>query len=298
MEKTMRIAHGDEVPIDCGSSGVRTGKIGRQYLLSGDPESPGNFKFGLFHQYGDFFSPRHRHNFCQIRFQLEGDCAYGLDGKLTPGTLGFFPEGTYYGPQGPDRGDTYTATLQFGGPSGQGLLTLEQTAAAKRELAKIGVFEQGVFRRNSDVDGKKNVDGFQAVWEQVAGRKLVYPEPQYAAPILMHLDNFKWMPLAGKPGVSIKALGTFTDCDVPCAAYRLEPGADFVAESRGVYMVLSGGGSLAGESFRRYTSLYIDTGETARFKADQVSEILLMGMPNVADMQQHGAAEPHSEVAE
>jgi hypothetical protein len=98
--------------------------------------------------------------------------------------------------------------------------------------------------------------------------------------------------------VSIKALGTFTDCDVPCAAYRLEPGADFIAENRGVYMVLSGGGSLAGETFRRYTSLYIDTGETAHFKADQVSEILLMGMPNVADMQQHGATEPHSEAAE
>ena len=294
----MQIVHGDEVEIDFSSKGVRTGKTGKQLLLGGDPESPGNFKFGLFHQYGDFFSPRHRHNFCQFRFQLEGDSAYGHDGHLSAGTLGYFPEGTHYGPQGPDTGDTYTAVLQFGGPSGQGLLTPEQTAAAARELEKIGVFEKGVFRRNSDVDGKKNVDGFQAVWEQVAGRKLVYPESQYARPILMHLDNFKWMPLAGMSGVSIKALGTFTDCAIPSAAYRLEPGADFIAESRGVYLVLSGGGSLEGETFRQYTSLYIDTGETGRFKADQVSEILLMGMPNVADILQHEAAEPHSEAAE
>jgi hypothetical protein len=68
----MQIAHGDEVPIVCDGGGVRTGKVGKQFLLMGDPASPGNFKFGLFHQYGDFFSPRHRHNFCQFRVQLEG----------------------------------------------------------------------------------------------------------------------------------------------------------------------------------------------------------------------------------
>jgi len=114
----MQIAHGDEVPVVCDGGGVRTGKVGKQFLLSGDPASPGNFKFGLFHQYGDFFSPRHRHNFCQFRVQLEGLCEYGLSGKMDPGTIGYFPEGAYYGPQGPDAGDTYTASLQLRGPSG------------------------------------------------------------------------------------------------------------------------------------------------------------------------------------
>jgi hypothetical protein len=38
-------------------------------------------------------------------------------------------------------------------------------------------------------------------------------------------------------------------------------------------------------------ALYLDTGETARFKADQPSEILLMGMPNVADMRVNAPGE-------
>jgi hypothetical protein len=294
----MQIVHGDEVPIDTGGGGVRTGKVGKQILLCGDETSPGNFKFGLFHQYGDFESPRHRHNFCQFRFELEGLCNYASDGKLTPGTLGYFPEGAYYGPQGPDTDITYTATLQFGGPGGQGLLTNQQAAEAKKELSKIGVFEGGVFRRNEGVPGKKNMDGYEAVWEQVAGRQLVYPEAQYTAPILMHVDNYQWMPVDGSPGVSIKAMGVFTDCEIPCAVYRVETGADFLAEGRGIFLVLSGRGNLEGETFRTYTSLYLDTGESAHFKADQLSEIVLMGLPNVADMKQNQMAGRHREAAE
>jgi len=294
----MQIAHGDEVPVVCDGGGVRTGKVGKQFLLSGAPASPGNFKFGLFHQYGDFFSPRHRHNFCQFRVQLEGLCEYGLSGKMDPGTIGYFPEGAYYGPQGPDAGDTYTATLQFGGPSGSGLLTPEQTAAAKKELVKTGFFKEGVFHRNPDVPGKRNMDGFEAVWEQVNGRDLVYPEPQYATAVMMHPDNYQWMPLAGASGVEEKLLGVFTDCQIPCAFYRLQPGATFTAHGRGVFMVMSGHGAVEGETFRRFTSVYLDTGETTRFKADQVSEILLLGMPDVAAIQTYAPVEVASEAPE
>jgi hypothetical protein len=276
----MQIAHGDEVPVVCDGGGVRTGKVGKQLLLSGDPASPGNFKFGLFHQYGDFFSPRHRHNFCQFRVQLEGVCEYGLSGKMTPGTIGYFPEGAYYGPQGPDAGETYTATLQFGGPSGSGLLTPEQTAAAKQELVKIGFFKDGVFHRNPDVPGKRNIDGFEAVWEQVNGRQLVYPEPQYATPVMMNPDHFEWMPVAGAGGVEEKLLGVFTDCEIPCALYRLQPGATFTAQGRGIFMIMSGHGAVGRDTFRRFTSVYLDTGETAQFSSEQVSEILLLGMPD------------------
>jgi hypothetical protein len=287
----MQIAHGDEVPIVCDGGGVRTGKVGKQFLLMGDPASPGNFKFGLFHQYGDFFSPRHRHNFCQFRMQLEGVCDYGPGGKMKPGTIGYFPEGAYYGPQGPDNEDTYTATLQFGGPSGQGLLTPEQTAAAKKELLKVGTFEKGVFRPNADQPGLRNRDGFEAVWEHINGRKLVYPEPQYATPVMMYSDHYKWMPVAGAEGVDEKLMGVFTDCRIPCAMYRVHPGAAFTARGRGILMVMSGHGALEGQTFRQYTSVYLDTGETTQFKADEVSEILLMGMPDVAAIQTLDAVE-------
>jgi hypothetical protein len=291
----MQIAHGEEVPVVCDGGGVRTGKVGKQLLLSGDPSSAGNFKFGLFHQYGNFFSPRHRHNFCQFRVQLEGLCEYGLSGKMEPGTIGYFPEGAYYGPQGPDVGDTYTATLQFGGPSGSGLLTPEQTAAAKKELLKIGFFQEGVFHRNPDVPGKSTMDGFEAIWEQVNGRPLVYPEPQYATPVMMYPDNYQWMPADGASGVEEKVLGVFTDCQIPCALHRLQPGATFTAHGRGVFLVMSGHGAVEGDTFRRFTSVYLDTGETTRFAADRVSEILLLGMPDVAAIETYAPVEVASE---
>jgi hypothetical protein len=284
----MQLVHGDEVPVAVNvGEGVRSGKVGKQLMLIGDPASPGNFKFGLFRQYGDFESPRHRHNFCQFRVQIEGECDFDHDGRMTPGVVGYFPEGTHYGPQGPDREPSYVATLQFGGPSGSGLLTPQQIIDAKRELCKIGVFEQGVFRRNPGVPGKKNMDGFEAVWEQAAGRKLEYAAPQYSRPILMHPAGYRWMPVEGMEGVEEKALGTFSDCRIRCISYRVLPGAILSAAGRGIFLVLSGRGAIEAQSFRVHTSVYLDTGETVRFRAAETSEILLLGMPDVARMVQH-----------
>ena len=139
-------------------------------------------------------------------------------------------------------GDSYTATVQFGGPSGQGYVTMAEKAVAKEALDKVGVFENGVFRRNTDVPGKRNQDGFEALWEQAAGRDLVYPPAQYEFPVLMHPENFQWLPLAGVEGVEEKALGTFLDCQIPCAQYRLAAGAGH----------RQGPGHLSGSERRRF----------------------------------------------
>jgi hypothetical protein len=164
-------------------------------------------------------------------------------------------------------------------------LTPEQTAAAKKELLQFGTFEKGVFRPHPDQTGRRNMDGFEAVWEHINGRKLVYPEPQYAAPVMMYQDHYQWMPMAEAEGVDEKLMGVFTDCQIPCAMYRLQPGATFTAKGRGIFMVMSGTGAVEGDRFRQYTSVYLDTGETTQFKANEVSEILLLGMPDVAAIQ-------------
>jgi hypothetical protein len=96
-------------------------------------------------------------------------------------------------------------------------------------------------------------------------------------------------------GVEEKLLGVFTDCQIPCAMYRLQPGAAFTAHGRGIFMVMSGLGTVAGDSFRRYTSVYLDTGETTEFQADEVSEILLLGMPDVAMIQTYAPVDAASE---
>jgi hypothetical protein len=134
------------------------------------------------------------------------------------------------------------------------------------------------------------MDGFEAVWEQINGRKLVYPEPQYAAPVMMDPKSYKWMP-TGAGGVDEKVLGIFTDCQIPCTLYRIQPGATLTAQGRGIFMVLSGHGAVEGQTFRQYTSVYLDTPETTRFAADEVSEILLLGMPDVAAIQEYEPVE-------
>jgi hypothetical protein len=279
----MQIVQGDEIPIDVMTSNVRAGELKKRHMLTGDEGSPGNFKFGLFYQTGDFYSPRHRHNFDQFRFQLEGECDFDRNGTMTPNVLGYFPEGAFYGPQTSDQPNV-VAVVQFGGPSGSGYLSPEQVTKAAEAMKKIGVFDKGVFRRNDGVEGKKNMDSFQATWEFANQRPMVYPTPQYADPILMQADNYRWVPIESEEGVEEKAFGTFSNCKICCAQYRISSGAKFRGVGRGIYLVLEGRGSVEGKAMRKLTSVYLETGEKATFQADETATILFLGLPDVALM--------------
>jgi hypothetical protein len=109
---------------------------------------------------------------------------------------------------------------------------------------------------------------------------MVYPKPQYGDPILIYPDAFRWQPLAGAPGVEEKALGTFTDCNIRCGRYKLSPGSSYIGRGRGLFMVLSGKGSVEGGPMRRYTAAYLKDGEQVTFRADETTEILLLGLPD------------------
>jgi hypothetical protein len=279
----MKVVQGDEVPIVEGPSAIRAGILSKQRILLGDPDSPGNFVFGLFYQVGDFYSPRHTHNFDQWRFQLEGECGFDRNGTMKPGMLSYSTEGAYYGPQ-TSSVPNVIAVVQFGGPSGSGYLGGQRVAQAAEEMKAFGRFEKGVFHRNDGVPGKKTQDSFQATWEYINKRPMVLAQPQYTDPIMMDTEDYRWMPLAGAAGVMEKAFGTFTDCKIRAARYKLDPGAAFTATGRGIFLVLSGSGSLEGEPYRRLTSLYIDTGECATYTAAETSEILLLGLPEIARM--------------
>ena len=53
-------------------SGHRSGGIDFKRLLQGTPGTPDNFELSIVRTAGDYFTPRHRHNFDQVRFCLEG----------------------------------------------------------------------------------------------------------------------------------------------------------------------------------------------------------------------------------
>ena len=77
----------------------RGGTFHARTIVEGKPGTPGNFKFSLSRLGTDYSGPRHRHNFDQYRFMIEGESDYGQDGPLKAGMLGYYPEGVPYGPQ-------------------------------------------------------------------------------------------------------------------------------------------------------------------------------------------------------
>ena len=79
-----------------------------------------------------YFTPRHRHNFDQIRYTLSGIQSTGL-GDLAAGECGYFPEGSYYGPQ-KQAGECECLVLQFQGASGEHLLSNEEMNATYDRL--------------------------------------------------------------------------------------------------------------------------------------------------------------------
>ncbi len=188
---------------------------------------------------------------------------------MKPGTIGYFPEGAYYGPQGPDDGrhlygDPAVRWAERLGPADPGTNGgREERASQSRQLREGRVPPQS---------GRSRTEGtwtaLKPFGKQINGRKLVYPEPQYAAPVMMYPDHFSGCRSPASAGVEEKLLGVFTDCQIPCALYRVHPGATFTAHGRGIFMVMSGRGA-RGENFRKYTSVYLDTGETTSFEADR-----------------------------
>src|SRR5690349_17276031 len=207
----MKIVQADELP-KYRALPHRAGTIYFRDVMEGEPGTPGNFQLTLAESAGDFYSPRHRHNFEQIRFCLDGDLDFSKTGKLTSGMVGYFPEGVSYGPQTQKPDNVSLAlVLQFGGASGSGYLSRGEVKVATEELKKQGEFVDGVFRRHADAPGKRNMDGFQAIWEYANQRPMVYPKPRYEHPVFMDPAAYDWAAVDGVQGVEEKLLGIFTE---------------------------------------------------------------------------------------
>jgi hypothetical protein len=187
-------------------SGHRSGTIDFKRLLKGTPREPDNFELSLVRTGGDYFTPRHRHNFDQVRLCLDGTMNYAPDRDLPQGAVGYFPEGTFYGPQRDTIG-SILLLLQMGGAGGYGFMSYDELGEGYRRLSDLGQFERGVFTREDPNGRSLNKDGYEAVWEHVNGRAVEYPPPRYEEPIVMHPDSFGWV--AAGDGFESKRLGSF-----------------------------------------------------------------------------------------
>ena len=302
----MKVVHGGDLNFEHrkdkragrGGTGHKSLVLMNDELLGRDPNRADNFYVGVsVAAEGEFSTPRHRHNFDQWRFMVDG-CSDFTTAKLTSGALGYYPEGAYYGPQESVSGTVII--VQFGGPSGSGYVSRGQMVAvhAAMQARNTGVFENGLYRRNPGVEGKPVQDAYEAQWEFLRERPLEYPNPQYPEPVLIDTNAFPWAPIDEQSGVSEKALGTFTSCRFGAARYKLSPGASLSVASRGIYIVLSGRGEVEGEPFKQYTALYLEDGEHGAFSAEAESEVLFLGLPSLSKMQQPAPAPAALQAAE
>lgn len=271
----MRITNTESTPM-AERVHARQGVLRFWPLLEGDDASPGNFMMMLGKTYSDFQSPRHRHNFDQLRFQVEGDGGFGRDGDMEPGMLGYFPEGVFYGPQ-TVKDEALTLVLQVGGASGQGYMSDQQFQDGVAALKQIGAFEGGYYVRREGGRTRRK-DAYQAVWEHKNGRPMVHPKSRYTKPVFMNANAFSWRPDPDHKGVSRKLLGVFSERRTAVQMLRLEAGAEAVIPANTLLFTLSGRGEAAGQAWGPRAALYTEIRDD-RVRADEPAEMLEITLP-------------------
>ena len=219
----MQLIRNQDTPIKTRGINHRVGSFRYKELGEGEPGTPSNFNLRMVWSQTDFFSPRHRHNFDQVRVQMTGTFSFDDDGVMQPGVVGYFPEGALYGPQ-TSQDETCTLVLQIGGSSGNGYLSEAARIAAVEQLAKIGRFESGKYFAK-DAAPDHGVDAFQAAWEHAYGRPMIYPPQRLPKPLLVDTQALDWTALPGASGVQRKRLWDFGAQAVGLDLYLLASGA-------------------------------------------------------------------------
>ena len=198
-------------------------------------------------------SPRHRHNFEQIRFIVDGEWRFGKR-RYGTGWLGFFPEAAFYGPQ-ENLIESRGFVIQYPGPSGARFVSREEERRAQREMTEEGIrFESGLAHFQ---DGRRQ-DGSEALWERVSGQRLKYPKPLFDDSVWMNTELFDWQPTDFE-GVSIKRLAYFNRRGPAIALLRIDPGHNLPAGTNGAMMmrfIYEGSASYAGRQLPAVSSLY------------------------------------------
>lgn len=262
----------------------RAGVLNFKTLFIGQEGDPNNFRWVLSRTDGDYRSPHHRHNFDQIRLCLSGTASVAPGKDLHSGDVGFFPEGTFYGPQEDvDRART-GLILQGGGASGLGYMSAAQLRRGQEELEKLGTFGKGRFTRHGE-PGEASRDSYEAIWEHVFGRPIDYPAARYEEPIIMRPAAFAWKADAGTQGVWRKQLGTFTERGTCIEMIRIETGSSVKLgsdEALVLVFVLSGEGAINSGNWKAETAIRLEAGEVASMDASAEAELFVITLPLVS----------------
>lgn len=283
----MRLAHFETAPWTPVPA-VRGGTIEFKTMLEGDESAPDNYHLLLANTDTSFKSPRHRHNFDQLRFSLKGATNIGVKRNLEEGDLAYFPEGTYYGPQNQESvgNDSLSMVVQFGGPSGNGYMSRRQLSDSFAKLENDGRFEGGVYRRNTPTpDGRINQDSYEAIWEYQNGRPIAYSKPRFMDPVHFREQNFEWQAVADQTGAATKHIASFTEKGVAVFFVRLDAGAQYTlmaAQQTQLVFIKHGTGKFAsGDSWFQHTAVQVSVAESLDMQAITPTEAVVLLLPRI-----------------
>ncbi len=221
-----------------GSVGsMRVGKLDQKFLLTGEDGSPNNYllNVGLTGS-GGWGTPRHRHNFDQIRYVLKGEYPASPHKIMKEGSVAYFPESVHYGPQDRPEG-LEMMVIQFGGASGSGFLSTPEREAANKALEAKGTFKDGIFTWIDEKGQKHNMDGSAACFEEATGKKLTFHPPRYDDVVMLDPENYAWLE-SGQEGVQTKHVASFTERNNRLGFVKIAKGATFNTGSRDQIEVL------------------------------------------------------------
>ena len=277
----MQAVHAADLPWLEREEKHREGSLAFKNLFKGDEGDPNNFRWVLSRNSGTYRSPHHRHNFDQVRFCVEGTANIAPGKTLNQGDVGYFPEGTPYGPQEDLHAHRLTLVLQGGGASGLGYMSAAQLRRGHEELERLGGFSGGRFRRHG---GSESRDSYEAIWEHVFGRPIAYPPQRYDEPILIRSAAFAWR-RNGAGNASRKLFGSFTERGTRLEMLRIEPGERAVLGEDGattLAFAVCGRGRHNGERWSAHSAFRIAPGETVKLEGEEPAELFVITLPTIA----------------
>ena len=274
----MQIAHAQDAS---DSKSFRGQERQFRALLTGNESRKDNFRLYLVHQVASVNIPRHKHNFDQVRMCLEGEPQnYGPDRWIQPGELVYFPEGTPYGPEVSDS-RRLSITLQFGGASGSGFIGAARLKQAMQEMMDAGTFEKGKFKRVED--GQEIVqDAFEAAWEHVNERALLYPEQRYGDPVHLIPGGFVWSKSDSHVGFDEKRMAVFPERSFEITMLRLAGGSEGRIEPRPgiqVGFLTEGEGNIGSAHVTCHSAFSLSPGETMTLRSAIGISLVLFRLP-------------------
>jgi hypothetical protein len=266
-----------------GASAHRPGGVGFVSLLSGVEGQPDNFELTIVESEDEYFAPRHRHNFDQLRLMLRGGFGFDPGFEQNEGSIGYFCEGITYTQKGA-KGNVHLL-LQFGGASGSGYMSFRQLYAAVDELKTRGEFRDGLFFWRDSNGVERKIDGYQAAWEHVFKRKLEYPQPRFAHPIILYPERFDWVSEPGHDGVQHKMLATFNERGASLSMWKLRAGASMLlgcARRQQLHYVMSGTLRCDAAAIRAGDAIATEPGEVLRCEARTEAQFYRIELPSFA----------------